>query len=102
MGKNQDYELRPIYLIKDRMAGKIPQELKDLGLRVSLTKIIPDTQKFAIGFQSAPRDYVVLKAIEKPFINILWIGTLILTFGFGVAIYRRYTEFRKMRDKKIE
>jgi cytochrome c-type biogenesis protein CcmF len=40
--------------------------------------------------------------MEKPFINILWSGTFILMFGFGIAIYRRYKEFTKIRDKEKE
>jgi cytochrome c-type biogenesis protein CcmF len=45
---------------------------------------------------------VVIKALEKPFINVLWIGTLILMTGFGIAISRRIREFRKMKEKGME
>jgi cytochrome c-type biogenesis protein CcmF len=45
---------------------------------------------------------VILKALEKPLINLLWIGTLVLTIGFGMAIYRRYSEFYKMKRKGLE
>jgi cytochrome c-type biogenesis protein CcmF len=45
---------------------------------------------------------VVLKAILMPQINILWAGTILMLIGFCVAIYRRYDEFKKMRDKGLE
>ena len=45
---------------------------------------------------------IILKAMEKPFINVLWVGTVVLMFGFGVAVVRRYSEFKKMREKGIE
>jgi cytochrome c-type biogenesis protein CcmF len=40
--------------------------------------------------------------MEKPYINVLWIGTLILMTGFGVAMNRRIREFRKMKEKGLE
>jgi cytochrome c-type biogenesis protein CcmF len=33
---------------------------------------------------------------------VLWIGTIVMLFGFTVAIYRRFDEFVKMRDKGLE
>ena len=39
--------------------------------------------------QAAGNDWIVLKAIEKPAINLLWLGTFVLTAGFLIAIYRR-------------
>ena len=43
-----------------------------------------------------------MEAVEKPLINILWIGTFMMVFGFVIAISRRYGEFQKMRDKGVE
>ena len=60
-----------------------------------------ETGKFGFAFNTTQRDYVVLKAIEKPMINLLWIGTLILMIGFIMAIIRRYREFKLMRDKGL-
>jgi cytochrome c-type biogenesis protein CcmF len=38
------------------------------------------------------KDYIILKAMEKPFVNILWIGTIIMSIGFVMAIVRRNKE----------
>ena len=43
-----------------------------------------------------------MKAIVKPYINVLWVGTIIMLTGFSVAIFRRFDEFKKMRDKGLE
>jgi cytochrome c-type biogenesis protein CcmF len=37
----------------------------------------------------------VIKAIEKPYINVLWLGTGLLMVGFFMAMVRRFREFRK-------
>jgi len=99
MGGVEEYTLKPIYLIRDRMVGRIPDTSHELGLRFTLLNIVPDENKFVLGMETTQKEYIVLKAIEKPLINVLWIGTLLLMFGFGVATYRRYQDYRKPAKK---
>jgi cytochrome c-type biogenesis protein CcmF len=40
--------------------------------------------------------------MEKPYINVLWVGPLILTVGFGMAMSRRIREFKKTKAKGLE
>ena len=55
------------------------------------------------ALKTIEKDGVVVQtqAIEKPLINILWIGTIIMIIGFVIATRRRYVEFVKMRDKGL-
>ena len=101
-GEEKEYEAQPVFLIKNGLVGRIPDEVNDLGLRVSLMNIYPEESKFTVGVSTRQKDWIILKAIEKPLINVLWLGTLLLVFGFGVAVVRRYTEFKKMREKGVE
>jgi len=103
-GKADDYLVEPIYIIRmdDRAVGIVPADLYELGLRLTLNKINPEDETFELVSSFTQKDYVILKAMEKPLINILWIGTILLTVGFTMAMGRRYSEFRKMRDKGLE
>ncbi len=101
-GEERDYVAEPIFLIKNGMVGRIADEVDDLGLRLALLNVHPDTNNFTIGANTRQKNWVVMKALEKPLINVLWLGTLVLVFGFGVAINRRYTEFQKMKQKGLE
>ncbi|UCS94258.1 cytochrome c biogenesis protein CcsA [Echinicola marina] len=94
--------LEPIFLIRGNSVGKIPSINNDLGIKVQVDNISPETNKFSFKVNTYQKDYVVMKALVKPHINVLWIGTIIMLIGFGVAIYRRYDEFVKMRDKGLE
>jgi cytochrome c-type biogenesis protein CcmF len=56
----------------------------------------PDTRHFLtrdyytyISYTSNEPDYIVLKAIMNPYINVLWTGALMMTFGFAYAFWRR-------------
>jgi cytochrome c-type biogenesis protein CcmF len=101
-GRNQTYVSEPLFIIKDGMIGRLPDDIGDLGVRLTILNIMPETNQFTLGIETRQKDWVVLKALEKPLINVLWLGTLMLMFGFGIAVNRRLREFIKMRDKGQE
>ncbi|MBL7859155.1 MAG: cytochrome c biogenesis protein CcsA [Cyclobacteriaceae bacterium] len=101
-GERGDYVAEPIFLIKNKMVGRIPDEVNDLGLRFILMNIHPETNEFTLGINTRQKDWVVIKAMEKPYINVLWIGTLVLMTGFSLAMVRRFREFKKMKEKGLE
>jgi cytochrome c-type biogenesis protein CcmF len=102
MDYDVEKKLQPVFIIRGNQVGKIPAIDNELGVKVELENILPEQNKFSFKVNRYQKDYVVLKAILKPQINILWIGTIIMLIGFTVAIYRRYDEFSKMRDKGLE
>ena len=101
-GEYQNYLATPIYLIKDQMAGKIPATVYDLAARITVESIDPETDSFTFGVQRTQKDWIIMEAVEKPYINLLWIGALLLCFGFFIAILRRYEEFMIFRNKGLE
>ncbi|SIN98260.1 cytochrome c biogenesis protein CcsA [Algoriphagus halophilus] len=94
--------LEPTFIIRNSQVGKIPVVDSELGIKISLENILPEENKFVFKVNQYQKDYVVMKAIVKPYINVLWIGTIIMLTGFTVAIFRRFDEFKKMRDKGLE
>ncbi|RAU83973.1 cytochrome c biogenesis protein CcsA [Pontibacter arcticus] len=92
MGEKKTYHAHPIFLIKDQMVGRLPEEVEDLGLRITFMNIDPENNRFKIGVNATQKDYVILKAMEKPFVNVLWIGSIIMSIGFIMAIFRRNEE----------
>ena len=105
LGKEKTYSLHPVYVIKiseGNMVGIVPEVNEDLGISISLTGIDPKTETFTLQVSTSQKDYIILKVVEKPLINVLWIGTFLLVIGMTMAIVRRYQEFKKMRDKGQE
>ncbi|MBA9076604.1 MULTISPECIES: cytochrome c biogenesis protein CcsA [Rufibacter] len=92
LGEKRTYHAHPIYAIRDKMVGRVPEEIEDLGLRIMLMNIDPENGEFTIGVNTTQKDYIILKAMEKPFISILWIGTLVMSLGFVMAIVRHYKD----------
>ncbi len=93
--------LRPVYMV---LPGGVQQYLQarvpDLGIGVTFVKMNVDTERVTLGFDGvtvAPEDWIVVQAYEKPFISLLWIGILILTAGFVLALTRRLADVRAAR-----
>lgn len=101
-GEREVYQVEPIFLIHDNMVARLPDEINDLGIRIALFNIHPEDGEFSFGVQSRQKDMVVIKALEKPYINILWLGTGVLMIGFGIAMVRRVREYTKMKAKGLD
>ncbi|MBS1976034.1 MAG: cytochrome c biogenesis protein CcsA [Bacteroidetes bacterium] len=92
--EHEDYYADPVFLIRNKSeVGRLPFEIGELGARLTLLNIHPDSDEFTIGINTRQKDWVIIKAFEKPYINILWLGTGILMVGFVVATRRRYKEY---------
>ena len=103
LDKEREYYVAPTFAInQDRMVMRKPEVNEDLGLRIQFMEIVPKTGTFSFAVNSKQRDYIVMKAVEKPLINVLWIGTLVLIIGFTMSTIRRFREFRLIRDKGVE
>lgn len=102
-GEHKDYFFEPVLLLStNSQGGVVTDEIGDLGLKISLLNVHPETDELTLGVQTRQKNWVVVKALEKPFVNVLWIGTLVLMAGFGIAMTRRFREFNKMKAKGLE
>jgi cytochrome c-type biogenesis protein CcmF len=100
MTKEGDYQMQPLFLIKDGMLGMPVETLDELGIRLSFANIDPKKGVFTFNVNTSQKDFVVLKALEKPFINFLWIGVLVVVLGFVLSVIRRAKEIHQSKTDK--
>ena len=86
------YRATPKYILKQNMV--LPDEfvLDELGLKFIFWKINPNEGSIEIQMSekvSNTKEFVVLEAYMFPFINVLWLGCLIMVIGTIVAIVER-------------
>ncbi|MDW8300954.1 MAG: cytochrome c biogenesis protein CcsA [Bacteroidia bacterium] len=103
IGTKQIADIEPIYLVEKNSNTPTGQdvEFKETGEIIRFMQILPEQRKIVIQVEptkSVNADWVVLKAMRKPLINVLWLGTGLLMVGFGLAIRRRIKEYRKIVD----
>ncbi len=90
----QEYLATPAYVIDNDKVGLIPSLVDDLGIKVYLSKIIPEKQQFEISFQTTQKNWVIIEAVQKPLINLMWLGFFILILGLGLS-------YKKIKLKNI-
>jgi len=91
------YKTEPIFLVKGNNTFDFARNITDLGLRVRFTKILPEQKKVELQVFEKPqqaKDWVVFKSIEFPFINLYWVGLIVMVIGFLISIVRRQKEIK--------
>jgi len=90
------FEADPKYLIKNGNGFDFAKNIDEQGLRLRFTKIVPDQGMELMVYQKPlpERKWIVMKAIEFPYINFFWCGTIIMTIGFLMSIFRRNKELK--------
>jgi len=86
-------EMTPIYqILNNRTVVAQPVEIEEWGLSFSFRGMNVDDGSIDLavtGSSFEPEDWIVVQAYEKPLINLVWIGFIILMVGFCISIYRR-------------
>jgi cytochrome c-type biogenesis protein CcmF len=91
------YKTEPIFLIKGNNTFDFARNIDELGLRLRFTKVLPEQGKFELQVYEKPqqaKDWVVFKSIEFPYINLYWVGTIVMVIGFLISIFRRQKEVK--------
>jgi len=100
---NETQELRPVYTIQeDRSVVYEEARVDAWDLGVSFTGMSVDSGEVQLEFDGVdvePEDWVLIDAREKPLISLVWIGFIMLSFGFGIAIWRRSQDFKISRER---
>ncbi|MCB0484232.1 MAG: cytochrome c biogenesis protein CcsA, partial [Flavobacteriales bacterium] len=85
--------LKPIYILRDSTEIiSIPSEQEEAGIKVIIQQIHPENGTIDIKLsekKSMQRDFIVMQAVVFPYINLLWIGCIVMLFGLGTSIYYR-------------
>jgi cytochrome c-type biogenesis protein CcmF len=96
--KGRVFKAYPKYAIKNNM--QIPGDfvIEELGLKFVFWKINPQEGTVEITLSERvgnSKDFIVMEAHVFPYINVLWIGCLIMAIGTGIAIVERVRLIRR-------
>jgi cytochrome c-type biogenesis protein CcmF len=81
----------PTYLIRNQQESWLEDTVAGHTLYTRLTRILPDENAALIEYRQpgAMDDYIIMKAIRFPYINVLWIGTVLMVLGFFISLVKR-------------
>ena len=90
--------VEPLFVLKDQsFIDSPPLELPQQGVRFLFSEIVPEEGTITIRVAEKEeniKDFIVMQAIMFPWINILWVGIVVMGLGTGIAVAQR---FRKNR-----
>ena len=89
------YTAEPVFMIRDFAIYTKEDVVDELGLKFNFEKIDPATGKIELSIaekKTNRSDFVIMKAIIFPGINILWTGCILMIIGSITAIRKRITQ----------
>jgi cytochrome c-type biogenesis protein CcmF len=89
------YIIEPVYFIRDMYATSIAASSHDNKAKIAVTKIIPEENKFEFVLEQKLNKYIIMKAIKFPFINLLWLGIVVMTVGIYISMKKRLSDNRR-------
>ncbi len=93
---NKDsYSIQPGFSIIDNRMESYPAFDEKTGLKISIQEIIPEKRKVRIAIaekvNNKSNEFIIMKAIVFPGINILWLGCILMVIGIFMSVARRIT-----------
>lgn len=92
------YQARPVFYVKNNQAQYIVDTVFAQNLAVGFSRVL-ENQKIELQVKESGAlvPYVSLKVYEFPFINVLWLGTVLMITGFTMSILRRIRLNRNLK-----
>lgn len=92
-------ELRPVFIIRGNEMAQVDDTAHNLSAYVRFANLLPQEEAAVIEVKQADmkNDWIVLKALIFPWINLLWAGIIVTVLGFMLSLYNRVTK----KDKPL-
>ena len=93
------YGAAPMIALKDSSLRNLPDTVVAQSLVIRFNKLLDEKQgKLEIGVKedTSMTDLMTLKVYEFPFINVLWIGIIIMVIGFIMSLIQRVKQNKNM------
>lgn len=91
--KGNRYEAKPGLSIVNNAYEPYPAFNEQTGVKIEMVSIKPEERKVEVSIQqkieSAGNDFIIMKAIVFPGINLLWLGCILMVVGTGMAVVAR-------------
>ncbi|MBS1612749.1 MAG: cytochrome c biogenesis protein CcsA [Bacteroidetes bacterium] len=91
------YTTQPVFVIdlaNGNEISSLPGAVDEMGITAEVLKIDPKSKKVTLNIreQEKPADFIILKAIVFPYINLVWLGGILTFLGTFISMYRRSKE----------
>jgi cytochrome c-type biogenesis protein CcmF len=85
----REFTAEPAFLVKDGAPALKMDTIMEQSLVLRLDRDASGTMQLGVRESAAVTRYITLKAYEFPWINLLWLGTIIMVIGFMMSAWHR-------------
>lgn len=86
----RSYVSQPAFFVKDAQPSVKMDTVFAQNLILNVNQVKGEKVELGIKESGAVMRYITLKAFRFPYINVLWVGTIIMFLGFLISMYRRF------------
>jgi cytochrome c-type biogenesis protein CcmF len=84
------YQSRPVFQVKNNSSTVFIDSVYSQNLAIAFTGLESEkTIKLQIKESNTIMDFITIKAYKFPFINLLWLGTIIMVIGMLISMFHR-------------
>ncbi len=94
-------ELEPVFMVTDNRFIGTPDTLEKQKLIVEVMGIDPAEGKMAFRITDY-NDWVIMKAIVFPWINVLWFSVALMMIGFFISMMHRINQIKRAKKKDVK
>jgi cytochrome c-type biogenesis protein CcmF len=95
------YSAEPLLILRGNNIMPVADTVISQSLVLAFKGADADGINLGVKESNAILEYVTLKAYQFPAINVLWLGILVMTFGFLLASWNHIQKNRKSELKKV-
>jgi cytochrome c-type biogenesis protein CcmF len=100
MKTGQQYEVRPGYFVKNNLVSNPADSVAGTGIEFKIDGVGEQNKlKLSVKDSTPVSDYITIKVLEFPLINLMWAGMIIMSIGLMISMIRRIILLKKEEDK---
>lgn len=91
------YDATPMIRLEGMNMKMIPDTIKAQNLILNFNKVVDQSKgalEIGIKESASLSNLITMKAYEFPFINILWLGVIVMTMGFSLSTWVRIKQLK--------
>jgi len=92
----RSFTAMPVYQVHNNQFKYFIDTVYAQGLAIRLTRIAEKQLEISVKESSQLSPFVALKILQFPFINLLWLGTILMVTGFVMSMVRRISLLKKI------
>jgi cytochrome c-type biogenesis protein CcmF len=92
----KQYEVNPVFMVRNGLILHQDADVEDLDLKFRFKEVSEKPMTIVLDIIEVRPDFIIIKTVIFPFINLLWFSSLVMLIGFYIAFRHRW----KNREKK--